>query len=145
MWQLTPHALQIEQRTGYDALPVIDGSEWWARVRHGADGNWQVANGIHRGFGDGDQGDFLWDAFYDQSRGEIEDSDGWFPNGEAVREWWAPSAMREIYRRNGRRSVVFQLSDWWQYDSFAPKWSFATAEHFNQFLAHNAGKIIAGK
>lgn len=143
MWQMTPHAFAIEHRSGTDAQPV-DGP-WWTKVRQGGDGNWLVAQGIHRGAGDGDQHGLLWGPWYDETRGEIMDSYGWFPNGENVRGWWSPFAMREPLRGAGRRPVVLAMSDWWQYDSGFPQANFATMQMFNAFLVANKGKTIAGK
>jgi len=144
MWTMYHHAYNIEHRLGYDARPVPGASEWWTRVRQAGDGNWMVANGVHRGENNGDHLGLMWGPFYDQTRGEVMDSFGWFPNGMAVREWWWPSAMREVLRRHGRRSVRFDLSDWWQYDSAAPIHSYNTLEHFNRWLVHRDGQTVAG-
>jgi len=144
MWMMHPHAYTVEHRVGYDARPVPGGSEWWCFVRQAGDGNWSVANGVHRAENNGDHLGLMWGPFYDQERGEVMDSFGWFPNGMAVREWWWPSAMREVYRRHGRRSVRFDLSDWWQYDSGAPIHSYNTLEQFNRWLIHHQGQTVAG-
>ena len=145
MWFMSNHAFPIEHLIGTDAEPVPAGNEWWTKVRRGGDGNWLVAEGIHRGGGGGDQSGMLWGPFYDQYRGEIIDSYGWFPNGENIRSWWAPYAMREVLRLSGSRSVVLNMSDWWQYDAGYPKESYATLLMFNQFLLANKGETIAGK
>jgi len=144
MWQMTQHAFPIEHRLGTDAKPVPDGKEWWTRVRHGGDGNWLVAQGIHRGNGDGDQRGLMWGPFYDQPRGEIMDSYGWFPNGQSIRQWWLPYAVREPLRQYGRQSVVLDLSDWWQNDAGYPYDSFQTFEMFQHWLKAHEGQTIAG-
>ncbi|HUU69691.1 MAG TPA: hypothetical protein VM186_09210, partial [Planctomycetota bacterium] len=156
MWQMTPHAWPMEHLAGTDARhPGTDprtpstnlgrgtgggGGPWWLRCRESSDGNWLIAQGVHRE----DQGGLLWGAFYDQYRGEVVDSYGWFPNGQSFREWWAPYAMREPLRRNGRRPCIFALSDWWQYDAGYPENHYATLQMFNEWLAANKGKRIAG-
>lgn len=145
MWQMTPHAFTIEHRSGTDAQPVPEGGPWWTKVRAAGDGNWLVAAGIHRGEGGGDQADLLWGPCYDQTRGEIMDSYGWFPNGENIRAWWAPAAMREPLRAAGGRPVVLALSDWWQNDAGFPWNSYASLQMFNNFLLANKGRTVAGK
>ena len=145
MWQMTPHAYVLEHRGGTDAQPVPEGGAWWTKVRQAGDGNWLVAEGIHRGGGGGDQDGLPWGPFYDQTRGEIMDSFGWFPNGENIRAWWSPAAMREPARTVGNRPVVMQMSDWWQYDAGFPWDSYATLQMFNAFLVANKGQTIAGK
>ncbi|HUU34659.1 MAG TPA: hypothetical protein VMW48_11390, partial [Vicinamibacterales bacterium] len=140
MWQMSPHAWPMEHRAGTDAMHPETPGPWWLRCRESSDGNWIIAQGVHRE----DQGGLLWGAFYDQYRGEVVDSYGWFPNGQNFREWWAPYAMREVLRRNGRRPCIFALSDWWQYDAGYPEDHYATLQMFNEWLVANKGKRIAG-
>ena len=138
MWQMTPHALQVEHRVGTDALPVP--GPWWAAVRSGGDGNWLVAEAMEYD----NQSGLLWGPFFDQGRGEEINSFGWYPNGQSFRQWWAPYAMRELQRTNGTQSVVFNLSDWWQYDAGYPDNNYATFEMFNNWLVAHKGQTIAG-
>jgi hypothetical protein len=138
MWQMTPHALAIEHRLGTDALPIP--GPWWAAVRFGGDGNWLVAEGTEY---DSEAG-LLWGPFFDQGRGEEINSFGWFPNGQSFRQWWSPYGMRELARTFGDQSVVFALSDWWQYDAGYPDNNYATFEMFNNWLAAHKGQTIAG-
>lgn len=141
MWQMTPHALAIEHRWGTDALPLSGPSaQWWTAVRAGGDGNWLVAEGTEYD----SQAGLLWGPFFDQGRGEEINSYGWFPNGQSFRQWWVPYAMRELARTYGEQSVVFALSDWWQYDAGYPGNNYATFEMFNDWLAAHKGQTIAG-
>ena len=139
MWQMTPHALAIEHRRGTDALPIP--GPWWTSVRAGGDGNWLVAEGQDVG----SQAGLLWGPFYDQGRGEEINSYGWFPNGQSFRQWWAPYAVRELARTAGDKSVVFALSDFWQYDGGYPDNNYATFEMFNNWLVAHKGQTIAGQ
>jgi hypothetical protein len=139
MWQMTPHALAIEHRRGTDAMPIP--GPWWAAVRFGGDGNWLVAEGTEYD----SQAGLLWGPFFDQGRGEVINSFGWFPNGQSFRQWWAPYAVRELARAYGDQSVVFALSDWWQYDAGYPDNNYATFEMFNNWLVAHKGQTIAGK
>jgi hypothetical protein len=138
MWQMTPHALAIEHRYGTDALAIP--GPWWTAVRQGGDGNWLVAEGAE----EDSQTGLLWGPFFDQGRGEVINSFGWFPNGQSFRQWWAPYAMRELPRTNGDQSVVFNLSDWWQYDAGYPANHYETLEAFNEWLAAHKGQTVAG-
>ncbi len=145
MWSMPPNAHALEHIYGTDALPAKGGGPWWTRVRYGGDGNWLIAEGIHRGAGNGDQTGLLWGPFYEQYRGEIMDSYGWFPNGESIRQWWAPYGVRQIARLWGRKSVVFAMSDWWQYDAGYPEDSYTTMQMFNAWLEAHKGQVIAGQ
>ena len=91
------------------------------------------------------QAGLLWGPFYDQGRGEVINSFGWYPNGQSFRQWWAPYAVRELSRTSGDKSVVFALSDWWQYDAGYPDNNYATYEMFNNWLVAHKGQTIAGK
>lgn len=145
MWFMQPSAYAMEHRRGTDSRSFPPHSPWWVRVRENADGNWLIAQGVHRGLGDGDQQGLMWGDFYNQTRAEITDSYGWFPNGVPIRQWWAPYAMREPLRRYGRREVVMDMSDWWQYDAGYPIYSFNTMAMFNEWLKAHAGQTIAGR
>ena len=109
-------------------------------VRSGGDGNWLVAEAMEYD----NQSGLLWGPFFDQGRGEEINSFGWYPNGQSFRQWWAPYAMRELQRTNGIESVVFNLSDWWQYDAGYPDNNYATFEMFNNWLVAHKGQTIAG-
>ncbi len=141
MWFMSRHTHSVEHHLGTDARPNPDGRQWWNRVRYAGDGNWLVAQGVHRE----DQGPLQWGPFDPQLRGEVMDSYGWFPNGMGVRQWWAPLGVREIWARHGRRSVVFAMSDWWQYDAAYPPKHYATIGMFNRWLAAHAGQTVAGE
>lgn len=140
MWQMANHTYALEHGSGTDAMPVPEGGQWWTRVRQAGDGNWLMAQSIHYHSQQG----LIWGAYDLQSRGEVMDSYGWFPNGRLIRDWWAPYAIREPLRRHGRRGVVFAMSDWWQYDAGALVESYATMQAFNRWLTQHQGKTIAG-